>query len=339
MLFVDHDQAQARQGGEQRQAGAQQDVGLAARSPQPSAQTVAFGQAAVDHRQPVAQARAHAVFQLRGQIDFRHQQQHLPPRRQHLLRQTQIELGLAAAGHAVQQGHTAAGRQQVLQPGQGTGLGVGQDRAGVSRCRVGGLSHGGVHADRPISLKGVALALAGGARRPGPPIGPADRPARRARAGISGGLAQRRRQHRQQDLAQRPVVIVRREFRQTQPVGRHGRQIVQHRLDRPHPVRRHAGRIPHGPHHAHHGAAAERHPHTHPGRHRPVMRIIEQAGQRHIQRHGQVDRFPDRGRFGWRRLCLGHRGAGRVRLPGNRIRRAFQRHDRSAAALSHSACG
>src|SRR3546814_3873144 len=50
-----------------------------------------------------AQARAEARQQLRGQADLRHQHQRLPAARQAVGDRVQVDLGLAAAGDAVEQ--------------------------------------------------------------------------------------------------------------------------------------------------------------------------------------------------------------------------------------------
>jgi hypothetical protein len=95
---------EARQRRENRQAGTENEVGLAGKGATPVALARRFGQFAVqrDHVRS-GKTATHAVFQLRRQVDFRHQQQHLPPKQQGLLDQAQVNLGLAAAGDAEQQ--------------------------------------------------------------------------------------------------------------------------------------------------------------------------------------------------------------------------------------------
>lgn len=108
VFFVHHDQAQLAHGREDRHARAEQHARLPTLRARPGLQALAIGQAAVQHRQAVRpdqafQAGAQGAFQLRRQVDFRHQQQHLAAGGQHFLGGAQVDLGLAAAGHAVQQ--------------------------------------------------------------------------------------------------------------------------------------------------------------------------------------------------------------------------------------------
>ena len=50
------------------------------------------------------------AFQLWCQVDFRHQQQHLPVLLQYMMHQVHVDLGLAAAGDAMQQEAVVTGR-------------------------------------------------------------------------------------------------------------------------------------------------------------------------------------------------------------------------------------
>jgi hypothetical protein len=104
VLFVDDDQAQPRQRREHRQARAQHQVGMAQMGQQPVAQALRRRQAAVqrDERRPES-ALGEAGFQLRRQVDLGHQHQHLAAGGQRLFGRMQVDLGLAAAGDAVQQ--------------------------------------------------------------------------------------------------------------------------------------------------------------------------------------------------------------------------------------------
>jgi hypothetical protein len=104
VLLVDDDQAQARQRRKDRQPRAQHQVGLAQVGQQPVAQPLRRGQAAVQADQHAARkALGKARFELRREVDLRHQHQHLLPGGQRILGGVQIDLGLAAAGDAVQQ--------------------------------------------------------------------------------------------------------------------------------------------------------------------------------------------------------------------------------------------
>ena len=72
--------------------------------------TGGFGEFAVQgNNRLLRKARPYPGFQLWGEVDFRHQQQGLLAECEGAFDQTQIDLGLAAAGHAEQQvGHEAA---------------------------------------------------------------------------------------------------------------------------------------------------------------------------------------------------------------------------------------
>ena len=69
----------------------------------PLAPPVRRGEAAVEHGHVARETRLQPVQQLRGQGDFRHQDQALPALPAHLLHGPEVDLGLAAAGDAVQQ--------------------------------------------------------------------------------------------------------------------------------------------------------------------------------------------------------------------------------------------
>ncbi len=75
------------------------------------------GLMAVQHRD-LAEPRAKALFGLRGEADFRHQHDRLPPEVQHLLNGLDVDFGLAAARDAVHQDRLVPAR-----------LERGQDRA------------------------------------------------------------------------------------------------------------------------------------------------------------------------------------------------------------------
>ncbi len=104
VLLVDDDQAEPRQRGEHRQARAEDQIGEAELRRQPAAQSLRRRQPAVQGDDPAAgEAAREALDQLRRQVDLGHQHQRLPAGGEHLLGGAQIDLGLAAAGDAVQQ--------------------------------------------------------------------------------------------------------------------------------------------------------------------------------------------------------------------------------------------
>jgi hypothetical protein len=106
VLLVDDNEPQLRQRGQHRQPGAQHDAGVSQVGGEPVEHPFALGQPAVQrrHHQP-RKAGADIVFQLRRQVDFRDQDQHLRLRlaREDLRSGLQVDLGLAAASHAIQQ--------------------------------------------------------------------------------------------------------------------------------------------------------------------------------------------------------------------------------------------
>ena len=118
VLFIDHDDAQRRQRHEHRRAGADDDARPAAGRAAPSLQPLAVGQARVQGDQRHGKAFAKTRQQLRRQADLRAQHQRAAALCQHGVDQPQIHLGLAAAGHAIQQ-KAAIAAQPVLQSGEG----------------------------------------------------------------------------------------------------------------------------------------------------------------------------------------------------------------------------
>jgi hypothetical protein len=96
-----------------------------------------FGQFAVQRNDAgFRKTRPHPAFQLRRQVDFRHQQQDLAAGRQRPLDQAQINLGLAAAGHAMQQMRRKSGRR--VDGLDGNGLLIGQHRGARLRRTLPG---------------------------------------------------------------------------------------------------------------------------------------------------------------------------------------------------------
>ena len=104
VLLIDHDQAQAGHRREDREPGTEHDARLAGKGGSPVALARRFGQFAVQRDNAgFGETRPDPAFQLRRQVDFRHQQQHLLAFSQRPLDQAQINLGLAATSHAMQQ--------------------------------------------------------------------------------------------------------------------------------------------------------------------------------------------------------------------------------------------
>ena len=104
VFFIDHNQPQIGQRREHRQPRADQQFRFAGHCPQIVAAALAGGGLAVQHGGGDAgKTPRHALHQLRREIDFRQQKQHLPPRCQRLRGGFKIDFGFAAAGDAVEQ--------------------------------------------------------------------------------------------------------------------------------------------------------------------------------------------------------------------------------------------
>ena len=102
MLFVQHDQPQVRRGGENRAPRADDHRHRAVGDPLPVPVPFGVAQMAVQHGH-LAEPRAEPLDRLRREADFRHQHDRLPAEMDHLLNRLDVDLGLAAAGHAVDQ--------------------------------------------------------------------------------------------------------------------------------------------------------------------------------------------------------------------------------------------
>ena len=200
VLLIHHNQAQIRQGGENRQSGAQHNAGAAVEGRLPMPGAGRFPQFAMEgHQAHFGKTPPKAGFQLGGEINFRHQHQGLPPFRQGPGHQAQINLGLARTGDAVEEKRMEAG----------TGAQHGFHRLGLARGKV---------------------------RRQGPggdlgtgPHGP----------GLGGmGAAQAHGQGSQHGFPQGHVVIGSAKAAETQPIRGQGRQIPENFIHRLQLVRR-----------------------------------------------------------------------------------------------------
>ena len=103
MFFINDQQPGPRHWREDRGTGADDDGRVAAACALPGAETFTLAEPGVQHGKGYRKTCLEAFYQLRGQADFRHQQQCLPAAREYLLDDLQIDLGLAAAGDAFQQ--------------------------------------------------------------------------------------------------------------------------------------------------------------------------------------------------------------------------------------------
>ena len=201
MLFIDHDQPQIRHRCQHRHARAQHQPGHAGMRGQPAFEALRRRQAAVQRHHALApqvrKTRFKTRLQLRRQVDLGHHHQHLGLGvfGQHTGGGAQVDLGLAAAGAAKQQGRARVCRQLVQR-----GALFGAERQSFMRCFGAG---------------GVGLRA----------LEPARQLHRRQ-------LAQLGRQRGQGDFAQRALVVARRESHQTAPGGierRYSLECTQHR--------------------------------------------------------------------------------------------------------------
>ncbi len=103
VLLVDDDEARRRQRCEHRRARADDEARFAAIRASPRVESLALGDGRVQHGELFAEAVAQSAHELRRQADLRHEQQSLPAGRELRRDEPQVDLGLAAARHAVQQ--------------------------------------------------------------------------------------------------------------------------------------------------------------------------------------------------------------------------------------------
>ena len=213
VLLVDHDGSQPRHRREHRQPRAHHHARAPLGSGEPVRRALAVGQVAVHERDRLAgQPPGHLRHQLRRECDLRHQQQDLRVRAgpEHVREPAQVDLGLAAPRHAVQQvDGEALGRAQCLHRGS---LGLRQAQR-VGAAAVG--ARGGRSGGRGLS-RSAGRTL--GARADRVPALAGARERRAARFGRGRG-AQQLRDRRQRDFAQLAVVIARREPHQREPAG------------------------------------------------------------------------------------------------------------------------
>ena len=103
VLLVDHDQAEVVERSEHRRARADADARLAAAHAPPLVVALARGELRVHDRHGVAEALDEAARGLRRERDLGHEHDRRAAALQRRGHRAQVDLGLAAAGHAVQQ--------------------------------------------------------------------------------------------------------------------------------------------------------------------------------------------------------------------------------------------
>ena len=262
-------------------------------------------------------ARRDARLQLRCQRDLGHQQQALPAGRDHGVDQPQVHLGLAAAGHAVQQADRVARRgEQGFQcgrlvraqhvPGFGGALRAGlfhpavgdksfEHAAGArgQRAQFAFVQRAGIDQRSDELAADIARRQSGEGSAPG--VGRAQPPAGTLRTRRADGGRGSHGGH----LADRLLIVVRDELDQRPPAFRQGRAAgvhVEQGLDarRVHPIRVRPVAVGPAPGNAPQLAAAEGH--AHPATRRSLREarsvIVEQRRNRACQRDAQQGRRP-----------------------------------------------
>ena len=143
MLLVDADEPETRERGEDRRARPDHDRRGAGRDALPLVAPLGLGQRRVQHGDAVAEACSEAADRLRRERDLGDEDDHASPLPQRGLRRLEVDLGLAAAGRAVEQETTALAFESLGQPGQRlelrlrqlSGPGLAAQRVAVGRLR------------------------------------------------------------------------------------------------------------------------------------------------------------------------------------------------------------
>ncbi len=209
MFLVDQDQAQVGQRREHRRARADDHVEPAAAGALPGRAALAERQVRVEHADAVAEAAAERMDDLVRQRDLGHEDEHAPAAGDRGPRRREVDLGLAAAGHAVEQeGGVGARVERARDRLAGRLLGRGQ----AMRAHRAGAADGA----RDARLAGHADGRAAGLL------------ARAAAAEALESAGQRRREH----AADRRQVVVGDPGAQAKEVGREDDVIADHPEDR-----------------------------------------------------------------------------------------------------------
>ena len=296
MFLVDHDQPQFIHRGEDSGARAHHHPGLSRTDAPPLIISLAVSQAAVKHGGVFAEAAVKPAHHLGGQGDLRHQNNRALAYFQCPLHHGQVDLCLAAAGHAMEQERALSLFQRGDHAVQRLPLVVGQGRghrAGRLQLRIRGPEdlllgqrHQSLLPQRLQRVPGIGHQLG----QLADPVrlavlqkpqhhGPLGRPPQRVRlllrvhAGAEHGAklllhlnapgAHGGGQHQPQGLGQGAVVFLRQLTGQRQKLGQQGGIIVQHRRYGPQFLQRHVGGqlvfLQKGHHKAVHPALAQRH--------------------------------------------------------------------------------
>jgi len=113
VLLIEDDQPQIRHGAQDRRACAHHQPQLTGTNPPPLIIPLTTGEAAMHDGDRVRMSGSKAADDLRRQRDLWHQDDGAKALSQHLLRCTQVELGLATAGDALQQERRAPMRAEI----------------------------------------------------------------------------------------------------------------------------------------------------------------------------------------------------------------------------------
>ena len=191
VLLVDDDQAEVGERQEQRGAGADNHGRGAVGDGAPGGAAGARGQVGVPDGGGDAEAALEALQPLGGEGDFRQQHQRLAALAEAFGDGFQVDLGLAGAGDAVEQGDGEVARGDVLarrvaaadcwsgervSPGwSGSGMAKGGATGRMRGDQQAGVGHASDHAGADAGGAGQVGGGAGFARRPGRP-GPSGGP-------------------------------------------------------------------------------------------------------------------------------------------------------------------
>ena len=245
VFFIDDDQPEALKRQPHGRTGAHEHARMTVAHALPGIEPGAVGQAGVIHADAVAEALGEARPQLRREADLGHQNQRLTAGLDAGAGGVQVDLGLAAAGDALDELDAAPRRDAVdgllLGGVEGRPVRVGGHAGGGDIRRqpafVGQGAGQGVQRQRPAACRQrqsrAACGLAGRQFPQGDGPGFGERPL--LRRGPVGRFAapQRRRQRGSDHLADRVQVIVRRPAQQRQAVAieqRAGIKALQDRL-------------------------------------------------------------------------------------------------------------
>ena len=264
MLLVDDDQPEVADRREDGGAGPDRDPGLAGAQPPPLVVALALPQRRVQQRDRVAEARLEAPDGLRRERDLGHEHDRALPARERRLGRAQVDLGLARAGHAVEQERAA-----LLDLRERAALAVRElHRAVGGRVRERGAAALALaDRDQPARLQAPQRARVG--RRHArqrreqralvlrQPLALQRR--RRPLRPQLGPRPPRRRQHERERPRGRGAVLVRHPERQLHELGRHA--VLPHAGRRHELLRRHVGRLRQPDHHAVELLAPERDAH------------------------------------------------------------------------------